>query len=75
MPTCPIFAGPVTNDVIHQGPKLQQGLFDVLLRFRKLPVAVVCDIAEMYLQIKLYPGDRSLVLSDSKNFTITIVTH
>ena len=47
------------NDVIHQGPKLQQELFDVLLRFRKLPVAVVCDIPEMYLQIKLYPGDRS----------------
>jgi len=47
------------NDLIYQGPKLQQGLFDVLLRFRKLPVAVVCDIAEMYLQIKLYPNDRS----------------
>ena len=44
------------NDVIHQGPKLQQELFDVLLRFRKFPVAIVCDIAEMYLQI---PGDKS----------------
>ena len=47
------------NDTIHQGPKLQQELFDVLLRFRKLPVAIVCDIAEMYLQIKLNPEDRS----------------
>ena len=47
------------NDVIYQGPKLQQELFDVLLRFRKLPVAIVCDIAEMYLQIKLNPGDKS----------------
>ena len=35
------------NDVIHQGPKLQQDLFDVLLRFRQCQVAVVCDIAEM----------------------------
>ena len=43
----------------HQGPKLQKDLFDVLLRFKKLPVAVVCDIAEMHLQIKLYPSDRS----------------
>ena len=31
----------------------------MLLRFRKLTVAVVCDIAEMYLQIRLHPGDRS----------------
>ena len=45
------------NDAIHQGPKLQQELYQVLLRFRKLPVALICDIAEMYLQIKLYPQD------------------
>ena len=25
------------NDVIHQGPKLQRDLFDVLLRFRRFP--------------------------------------
>ena len=46
------------NDAIHQGPKLQKELYQVLLRFRKLPVALICDIAEMYLQIKLYPQDR-----------------
>jgi hypothetical protein len=43
------------NDVIHQGPKLQNDLFDVLLRFRKYPVAIVCDIAEMYLQVSINP--------------------
>ena len=58
------------NDAIHQGPKLQQELFDVLLRFRKLPVAVVCDIAEMYLQIKLYPGDRSSHRILWRNFNV-----
>ena len=46
------------NDAIYQGPKLQRDLFDVLLRFRKYPVAVVCDIAEMYLQIGLKKSDR-----------------
>ena len=46
------------NDAIHQGPKLQQELFKVLIRFRKYPVALVCDIAEMYLRIELYPQDR-----------------
>ena len=46
------------NVVINQGPKLQQELFDVLLRFRRYPVAVVCDIAEMYLRIGIAPEDK-----------------
>ena len=46
------------NDMIHQGPKLQRDLFDVLLRFRRRPVALVCDIAEMYLQIGIAAEDR-----------------
>ena len=41
------------NDVICQGPKLQRDLFHGLLRFRKNPVALVCDIAEMYLSIEI----------------------
>ena len=47
------------NDVIYQGPKLQRELFDVLLRFRRNPVAVVCDIAEMYLRVGIVPDDRT----------------
>ncbi|XP_070556535.1 uncharacterized protein [Ptychodera flava] len=46
------------NDIIHQGPKLQRDLFDVLLRFRKNPVALVSDISEMYLNIQIAPEDR-----------------
>ena len=46
------------NDAVLQGPKLQNELFAVLLRFRRDPVAVMCDIKEMYLQIKLKPEDR-----------------
>lgn len=48
------------NDVIHAGPKLQRELFDVLIRFRCNPVALVCDIQEMYLQIEIEPEDRPL---------------
>ncbi|XP_065174407.1 uncharacterized protein LOC135804458 [Sycon ciliatum] len=50
--------GTSLNDVIHQGPKLQQDLSQVLLRFRKYPVALACDISEMYLQIQLREEDR-----------------
>lgn len=46
------------NDKIHQGPKLQRDLFDVLLRFRKRPVAIVCDIAEMYLRVNIPENDK-----------------
>ena len=46
------------NDAIHQGPKLQRELFSVLLRFRKRPIVLVCDIAEMYLRISVAPEDR-----------------
>ena len=46
------------NHIIHWGPKLQTDLFIALLRFRRYPVALVCDIAEMYLRIWLSPEDR-----------------
>ena len=46
------------NDTIFQGPKLQANLFEVLLRFRKQPVALICDIEEMYLQINLKTIDK-----------------
>ena len=46
------------NDIIYQGPKLQRELFDVLLRYRKHPIALVCDIEEMYLRIKIPEKDR-----------------
>ncbi|XP_064637074.1 uncharacterized protein LOC135493581 [Lineus longissimus] len=51
--------GTSLNDKIHQGPKLQLELFDVLLRFRQKPIALVCDISQMYLQISVNPSQRS----------------
>ena len=49
------YDGKSLNDVIQPGPKLQQDLVDVL--FRRYPVALVCDIAEMYLRIGVHPQD------------------
>ena len=46
------------NDHILPGPKLQTNLFDVLLRFRRFPVVIACDVSEMYLQIRIPPEDR-----------------
>ena len=52
------FHGTSLNDEIYPGPKLQNSLFDVLLRFRRFPVAIACDVSEMYLQIRIPPEDR-----------------
>ena len=48
------------NDIIYQGPKLQRDLVNVLMRFRRYPVAIVGDISEMYLQVKIKKEDRSM---------------
>ena len=48
------------NDTIHPGPKLQQELFDVLVGFRRGPVALACDIREMYLQVEIDEKDRPM---------------
>ena len=45
------------NDAIYQGPKLQRVLFDVLLRFRRFQVALICD---MYVRIGMAPSSRPL---------------
>ena len=52
------FHGTSLNDEIYPEPKLQNSFFDVLLRFRSFPVAVACDVSEMYLQIRIPPEDR-----------------
>ncbi|XP_068691110.1 uncharacterized protein [Montipora foliosa] len=47
------FQGTSLNEELYAGPKLQNGLFDVLLQFCRFPVAVACDVSEMYLQIRI----------------------
>ena len=46
-----MYKGISLNNVINAGPKLQHDLTTVLLRFRKHPVAIICDIEEMYFYV------------------------
>ena len=48
------------NDVIYAGPKLQQELLDVLISFRPSPIALACDVKEMYLQVEIEEKDRPM---------------
>ena len=52
------FEGTSLNDQTYKGPNLQRDLFDVLLRLRRLPIAVVYDIEEMYLRIGIAHADK-----------------
>ena len=47
------------NEELYAGPKLQNGLFDVLLRSCCFPVAVDCDVSALYLQIRIPIEDCS----------------
>ena len=47
------------NDMIYAGPKLQQDLFNVLVRFRRNPIGIAWDMKEMYLQIEIEEQDHS----------------
>ncbi len=41
-------------------PKLQSDITEILVKFRKEPVALVGDISQMYHQLVLLPDDRPL---------------
>ena len=46
------------NEAMKSGPNLQSDMSEILIRFRRKPIALICDISEMYLQIELAPEDK-----------------
>jgi hypothetical protein len=42
------------------GPKIQQDLYSIVLRFRTYQTAFTADIAKMYRQVKIHPDERRL---------------
>ncbi|XP_046400585.1 uncharacterized protein LOC124166915 [Ischnura elegans] len=50
------------NDILLSGPKLQNDLCEVILRFRCHSVVFACDIRQMYRQIKIHPDDQHFQL-------------
>ena len=46
------------NDAIRAGSKFQRDILNVLIRFRRSPIALSGDISEMFLQVGLLKGDR-----------------
>ena len=50
--------GPSLNDCLYTGPKFNQRIFDILIRFRAYRVALIADIEKAFLMISIKPSDR-----------------
>lgn len=46
------------NETMNRGPKLHADLAEIITRFRMNKIAIICDISEMYLQIRLRSEDK-----------------
>ena len=58
--SCPTSTGISLNDVQLVGPKLQNDLFSILIRFRQHTYTVSADVKSMYRQIEIKPSQRTL---------------
>ena len=50
--------GPSLNECLFTGPKFQQNILDILLRFRVHKTALVGDIEKAFLMTSVAPVDR-----------------
>ena len=53
------FEGESLNSYLLQGPDLTNKLIGVLCRFRQEPIAVMCDIEQMFYQFRVVPEHRN----------------
>ena len=47
--SAPNTTGVFLNDTLHAGPKLQEALFDILLRYRSYQYVHTCDVEKVFL--------------------------
>lgn len=50
--------GPSLNDCLYAGPKFEQNILDIILRFRTHKIALIADIEKAFLQIAVNKEDR-----------------
>ena len=53
--------GPSLNECLHVGPALHRKIFDILVRFRTYPIALVADIEKAFLMIKVAKQDQDVL--------------
>ena len=50
--------GPSLNDCLHSGPKFNQNILDIVLRFRAYRVAVAANVEKAFLMVSVCEEDR-----------------
>ena len=53
--------GPSLNDCLYTGPKFDQRIMDILLRFRTHRVALTADIEKAFLMVSMSEKDRDVL--------------
>ena len=53
--------GPSLNECLHTGPKFNQGVLDILLRFRVHRVAITADVEKAFLMVSIAKHDRDVL--------------
>ena len=53
--------GPSLNDCLYAGPKFDQRILDILLRFRTHKVALTADIEKAFLMVSISEKDRDVL--------------
>jgi hypothetical protein len=53
--------GPSLNDCLHKGPKFNQLILDILLRFRAHRIALTADVEKAFLMVSIAEGDRDVL--------------
>lgn len=53
--------GPSLNNCLYSGPNLLGKIFDILLRFRLNPIAILADIKQAFLNVSVSPEHRDFL--------------
>ncbi|XP_044591989.1 uncharacterized protein LOC123270116 [Cotesia glomerata] len=75
--SCKTSTGISLNDTLMVGPKLQDDLFVILVRYRSHIYALTADIEKMYRQILVHPDDvkyQKILFRESRDETIKFYT-
>ncbi len=54
-------SNPSLNDCLFKGPKFNQLVFDILVRFRAYQIAVTADLEKAYLMVSIDESDRDVL--------------
>jgi hypothetical protein len=54
-------AGPSLNECLFTGPKFEQKILDILLRFRTYRIALTADIEKAFLMVSVSPKDQDVL--------------